>query len=324
MSEAKRPEMFEFEYARSALKNGLKLEKELGVNPYKFGMVGSTDSHTGLATADDDNFFGKATPYEPSATRWNHAFNETEIPHQLAGILKARQIADLGQNRHCRNKIDPAHRQQGGDDLSKGPLGHRVTDRLLQTLDTLAILAHRPQKLFEHNPLLAMFQLLQHEPIHVGRPPRLLARIMPPEPKHERGDLLALAFEVFPRCLTGAREIAHRLMSLVRHPDRGEFPGAQYLGQAYRIASVRLHPIARFLRDERGRRHDAVVAKLPDQPIKPVSRRPRLVAKRQLTVFGRKFGDELARRRFRGVDLAEIANLPATTLFGNRNGIPQL
>src|SRR5258708_29537023 len=54
----------------------------------------------------------------------------------------------------------------------------------------------------------------------------------------------------------------------------------------------------------------AVVAKLPNQPMEPVSRRPRLVAKRQFTVFGRKFGDELAPRRFRGVDLAEIANLP--------------
>src|SRR4029453_7406010 len=48
LSEAKRPEMLEFEYARSALKNGLKLEQHLGVNPYKFGMVGSTDAHTGL------------------------------------------------------------------------------------------------------------------------------------------------------------------------------------------------------------------------------------------------------------------------------------
>src|SRR5262252_2662660 len=42
-----------------------------------------------------------------------------------------------------------------------------------------------------------MLELLQHEPIHVSRPPRLLARIMSPEPKHERGDLLALAPEVF-------------------------------------------------------------------------------------------------------------------------------
>ncbi len=51
--------MLEFEYARSALKNGLKLEAELGVNPFKFGMVGSTDAHTGLAAVEEDNFFGK-------------------------------------------------------------------------------------------------------------------------------------------------------------------------------------------------------------------------------------------------------------------------
>ena len=44
-------EMLEFEYARSAFKNGLKLEKQLGVNPYKFGMVGVTDAHTGLSAA---------------------------------------------------------------------------------------------------------------------------------------------------------------------------------------------------------------------------------------------------------------------------------
>jgi hypothetical protein len=74
MSQAKRQEMLEFEYVRSALRNGLKLEQELGVNPYKFGLVGSTDSHTALSTADEDNFFGKATPYEPSPTRAEHVF----------------------------------------------------------------------------------------------------------------------------------------------------------------------------------------------------------------------------------------------------------
>ena len=54
--------MLEFEYARSALKNGLKLEEELGVNPYKFGLVGSTDAHTALAAVEEDNFFGKTSP----------------------------------------------------------------------------------------------------------------------------------------------------------------------------------------------------------------------------------------------------------------------
>jgi hypothetical protein len=67
----KRPEMLQYEYAREALKNGLKLEQRLGVNPYKFGVVGSTDSHTALATAEEENFFGKHSGKEPKPERWS-------------------------------------------------------------------------------------------------------------------------------------------------------------------------------------------------------------------------------------------------------------
>ena len=56
-------------YARSALGLGLDLAAELGVNPFKFGMIGSTDSHTALATADEDNFWGKMGSNEPSRYR---------------------------------------------------------------------------------------------------------------------------------------------------------------------------------------------------------------------------------------------------------------
>ena len=65
----KKPEMYKYEYAREALKSGLKLEQKLGVNPYKFGMVGSTDSHTGLTTAEEENFFGKHSGKEPKPGR---------------------------------------------------------------------------------------------------------------------------------------------------------------------------------------------------------------------------------------------------------------
>ncbi|MBC8010073.1 MAG: DUF3604 domain-containing protein [Burkholderiales bacterium] len=74
LSEAKKKEMLEFEYARSAFKNGLKLEAKFGTNPYKFGLVGSTDSHTALATAEEDNFFGKITTGEPSPERLHAKF----------------------------------------------------------------------------------------------------------------------------------------------------------------------------------------------------------------------------------------------------------
>jgi hypothetical protein len=73
-SVAKTPEMLQYEYARSALKLGLEIEARLGVNPYKFGMIGSTDSHTGLATADNDNFWGKTSSAEPEAGRAGHVF----------------------------------------------------------------------------------------------------------------------------------------------------------------------------------------------------------------------------------------------------------
>ena len=59
------PDMYQGSYARSALKRGLALEKTIGANPYAFGMIGSTDDHTSLATAEEDNFFGKFANSEP-------------------------------------------------------------------------------------------------------------------------------------------------------------------------------------------------------------------------------------------------------------------
>ena len=55
------------EYAREAYKRGLAFDATLGANPFKFGMIGSTDSHTSLSTAQEDNFFGKVVLLEPSA-----------------------------------------------------------------------------------------------------------------------------------------------------------------------------------------------------------------------------------------------------------------
>jgi hypothetical protein len=73
-SVAKTKDMLEYEYARSALKNGLVLESKLGTNPYKFGLIGSSDAHTGLAAMEEDNFFGKTAPQEPSPERMTKAF----------------------------------------------------------------------------------------------------------------------------------------------------------------------------------------------------------------------------------------------------------
>lgn len=69
------PEMYGGNYVREALKRGLAIEARTGVNPYQLGFIGSTDSHTALSTADENNFFGKHSGNEPSKDRASESQN---------------------------------------------------------------------------------------------------------------------------------------------------------------------------------------------------------------------------------------------------------
>jgi hypothetical protein len=79
-TEAKTPDMIQFEYVRQAYRNGLMLEARLGVNPFKFGLVGSTDSHTSMSGAEEENFFGKHSGVEPEPERWEHVVIQAPDP----------------------------------------------------------------------------------------------------------------------------------------------------------------------------------------------------------------------------------------------------
>jgi len=76
-----------YEYGRSALKLGLEQHAKLGVNPFKFGMIGSTDAHTSLSAVDEKNFGGKITSYEPSKERVTKILPDsvTNRTHSAAG-----------------------------------------------------------------------------------------------------------------------------------------------------------------------------------------------------------------------------------------------
>jgi len=97
--------MLQYEYAREALKNGLKLEADLGVNPYKFGMVGSTDSHTGLATGEEENFFGKHSGVEPAPGRWEHVVGEFDGIRVLGWEMAASGYAAVWAEENSRKAI---------------------------------------------------------------------------------------------------------------------------------------------------------------------------------------------------------------------------
>lgn len=87
----KTPEMLKYEYARSALKVGLEVEREIGVNPFKFGFYGTTDTHTALPTTREDNYFGKYQHTEPSANRHNRDVIPAEDPAMR--IITAQESA---------------------------------------------------------------------------------------------------------------------------------------------------------------------------------------------------------------------------------------
>ncbi|MBT8428533.1 MAG: DUF3604 domain-containing protein [Gammaproteobacteria bacterium] len=91
LSQAKTDDMLSREYARAALKSGLQLEEKFGTNPYKFGLVGSTDSHTSMSTAEEENFFGKSAGAEPSPKRMEHPFMKSDL-----GVFEGYQMVASG------------------------------------------------------------------------------------------------------------------------------------------------------------------------------------------------------------------------------------
>jgi hypothetical protein len=125
-SVAKTNDMLAGEYAREALKRGLAIETRLGTNPYKFGLIGATDSHTSLATAEEDNFFGKHSGYEPNPHRMTHPFMETENGKIVGWQMVASGLAAVWANENTREGIFDAMQRKE----VYGTTGPRMSVRL--------------------------------------------------------------------------------------------------------------------------------------------------------------------------------------------------
>ncbi len=125
-SVAKTNDMLAGEYAREALKRGMAIEARLGTNPYKFGLIGATDSHTSLATAEEDNFFGKHSGYEPSPGRMSHPFMETDKGKIVGWQMVASGLAAVWATDNSREAIFDAMQRKE----VYGTTGPRMSVRL--------------------------------------------------------------------------------------------------------------------------------------------------------------------------------------------------
>ena len=112
LSVVKKNEMLRFEYARSGLKTGLRLEDKLGTNPYQFGMIGSTDSHTALAAIEEDNFFGKHSGGEPSKERYAHPMAKVGDLEYAGYSMVSSGWAAVWANENTRESIFDAMKRR--------------------------------------------------------------------------------------------------------------------------------------------------------------------------------------------------------------------
>jgi hypothetical protein len=139
---AKTPDMLPREYARPALLEGLRLEAKLGVNPYKFGLVGSSDNHTALPTTREENNFSKASFVEPSADRSKHALVKGATPELsiMVADVGASGLAAVWARENTRESIwDAMARKE-----VYATTGTRLRVRVFGGWDFMADEVHRP------------------------------------------------------------------------------------------------------------------------------------------------------------------------------------
>ena len=105
LSVAKTNKMLKHEYVRSGLQLGIQIQNDVGVNPYQFGVIGSTDAHTGLAAVAEDNFFGKLPHVEPSSHRLEAVMMTFGDLSYLAADVSAAGYAGVWAKENTRRSI---------------------------------------------------------------------------------------------------------------------------------------------------------------------------------------------------------------------------
>jgi len=118
--------MFAAEYARPALRNGLALLTRLGANPFKFGLIGSTDSHTGIPSADENNFWGKFSWHEASADRALEPFVNIPDITQMEWEMAASGYAGVWAHENTRASLFQALKRKE----TYATTGPRITVRM--------------------------------------------------------------------------------------------------------------------------------------------------------------------------------------------------
>ena len=144
MLEAHKDEYYRTEYARSALQLGLQQDSQLGANPFKFGMIGATDSHTGFAQTAEDNFLGKygvTSPNPKNKNRWKKVWPPVEgtVAKMNGWESQSAGLAAVWATENTREAIWDAMKRKE----VYATTGPRMTVRMFGGFDFTAVEAQR-------------------------------------------------------------------------------------------------------------------------------------------------------------------------------------
>ena len=235
--------------------------------------------------------------------------HQAQIGHQLRGVGKALQIADLGHRDRRRQQLHPAQRHQRLDHRPHRRRVCRLVDLLVQRRHPRAAMGDAIDVFLHHDLLARVIELHRLQPAKVRLRPVILAFKAPPMPEQERQQPLpGAAFQVL-QITPCARQIAQRFVLAVRYPHRRQFARAVQPGQHQAVAPVGLDPVAGLLRNQRGCHHLAGVSQRLQLAHQPVATGSGFVHKRQRAPAFLQYAYQLHHR------LGRIGNLAHKTHF---------
>jgi len=129
--------MFQYEYARAALQLGLKVQEEVGENPFKFGFVGSTDAHTSVSAVAEENYWGKFAANEPSKDRYKHFVVKSPLDEKYSSFAweeLGSGLAGIWAKENTREELFDALRRKE----TFATTGSRITVRFFGGWDFVA------------------------------------------------------------------------------------------------------------------------------------------------------------------------------------------